>query len=145
MYDSSETRKETTVSKPSPTPDGSHRRYRYAFVARYLKPLVFETMLARGWRQYHVAEWLGMPDHALSEYLTGRSHPSEGRLRELGRLGCEMSRLRRAMLADKLTYWIDTMDIGVDDVVGAVRRIEAEQDRLPTGGDPVVARAPEPQ
>ena len=50
--------------------DEARRRYRYGFVARYLKPLVFDLMMVQEWRQYEVARWLGIPDHALSEYLT---------------------------------------------------------------------------
>ena len=81
----------------SPTP-----RYRFGFLARYLRPLVFEARVSRSCRQFEVAEWLEMPGHALSEYLTCRSHPSEEREQKLLRLGCDVRRLRRAILADKL-------------------------------------------
>lgn len=107
----------------------SRRRYRHAFLARYLKPLVFDAMLARGWRQYEVAEWLDISERALSEYLTGRSHPSDEQLRKFAPLRCDAGRVRRVILADKLAYWIDHMDAEIDDVRGALRRIEAERAR----------------
>ena len=118
--------------------DDARRRYRYGFVARYLKPLVFDLMVLREWRQYDVARALGIPDHALSEYLTARSHPSTDRQQDLEKIGAEVRRLRRAMLADKIQYWIDNMAFEIEDVYGALRRIEAERvrdegPRAPTG------------
>jgi len=109
------------MRQSSPTP-----RYRFGFLARYLRPLVFEARVSRGFRQYEVAEWIEIPGHALSEYLTRRSHPSEEREQKLMRLGCDVRRLRRAMLADKLSFWMEKMDLTVDDLDGAVRRVEAE-------------------
>ncbi|NKB89207.1 MAG: hypothetical protein GKS06_13400 [Acidobacteria bacterium] len=109
--------------------DDGRRRYRYGFVARYLKPLVFDLMMVRDIRQYEVARWLGIPDHALSEYLTARSHPSAERQQDLERIGAELRRLKRAMLADKIQYWIDNMAFEIEDVYGALRRIETETAR----------------
>ncbi len=101
-------------------------RYRFGFLARYLRPLVFEARVSRSCRQYEIAEWLEIPGHALSEYLTRRSHPSGEREQKLMRLGCDVRRLRRAILADKLSFWMEKMDLTVDDLGGAVRRVDAE-------------------
>jgi len=101
-------------------------RYRFGFLARYLRPLVFEARVSRSCRQYEVAQWLGIPSHALSEYLTRRSHPSSEREQKLLRLGCDVRRLRRAMLADKLGFWMDKMELSIDDLGGALRRVDAE-------------------
>lgn len=109
------------MHQSSPAP-----RYRFGFLARYLRPLVFDARVSRSCRQYEVAEWLEIPGHALSEYLTCRSHPSEEREQKLLRLGCDVRRMRRAMLADKLSFWMEKMDLTVDDLGGAVRRVDAE-------------------
>ena len=83
-------------------------RYRLGFVAKYLRPLVFEKMHREGWRQYQVADWIGVPRHALSEYLSRRTHPSAERRARLLKLGCDEADLVRAELADKLEWWMRT-------------------------------------
>jgi predicted transcriptional regulator len=85
--------------------------------------------MSRGYRQYEVAKWLEIPDHSLSEYLTCRSHPSEDREEKLLRLGGDLRRLRRAILADKISFWIEKLDLTVDDAGGALRQVDAELHR----------------
>ncbi len=104
-------------------------RYRFGFLACYLRPLVFRARMSRGWRQYEIAEWLEIPDHSLSEYLTCRSHPSEEREQKLLRLGCNPRHLRRAILADKLSFWMDKRGLSEDDLGAAVRQVGAEMHR----------------
>ena len=93
-------------------------------VHSHVKPTY--VMVSRDCRQYEVAEWLGISDRALSEYLTGQSHPSGSQLQKLERLGSDGTRLKRAMLADKLSHWMDGYDVTPEDVDASLRRIEAE-------------------
>ncbi len=111
-------------------------RYRRGFLARYLRPFVFDTMLKHQWTQTQVAAWLGMPSKVLSDYLTGRAHPSPQREHELLRLGCDQRRLRRVLLSDKLAGLLESMDLCPDEARGALRRIEADAEAA--GRDPAL-------
>lgn len=104
-------------------------RYARGFLARYLRPFVFDVMVRHEWSQAEVADSLGMPGHALSDYLSRRAHPSPEREQQLLRLGCDARRLRRVLLADKLAGLLETMDLCPDEARGALRRIEADHSR----------------
>jgi len=99
-------------------------RYRFGFFARYLRQFVLAKMDAEGWRQYEVAEWLDMPQHALSEYLNRHTHPSPDRRAKLLRLGCQAEELDRAEFADKLEWWMKTHGMAADDVVDSLEFIQ---------------------
>jgi len=122
---------ETLSARPHPDqgqelPGFSHRpRYRYGFFARYLRQFVLAKMDAEGWRQYDVAKFLGMPTHALSEYLNRHTHPLHERRRQLLRLGCEQGELARAEFADKLEWWMSSNGLGPEAVTAALDSIQA--------------------
>jgi len=99
-------------------------RYRFGFFARYLRQFVLAKMDAEGWRQYDVAEWLGIPTHALSEYLNRHTHPGADRHAKLRKLGCQEAELARAEFADKLEWWMSSNGLAPEDVVEALERIQ---------------------
>ena len=107
---------ETTKKRP---------RYRSGFLARYVRQFVLAKMDAEGWRQQSVADWLGIPDHALSEYLNRRTHPSPDRRATLFRLGCEKHELARAELLDKLEWWMDTNELSPNQMRNCLHQIQA--------------------
>lgn len=98
-------------------------RYPHGFFARYLREFVFDKMDIEGWRQYQVAEWVGIPDDTLSVYLNRHAHPTGERRELLARLGCDEREMIEAELADKLDLWMRAHDVGGDDVLRFLERI----------------------
>ena len=125
-------------------------RYRSGFFARYLRRFVLAKIDAQGWRQQEVAEWLGIPEHALSDYLTRRAHPSADRRCQLERLGCVGQQLLRAQILDKLESWMDANDLDADQLGNCLHQIRAyeyelEQARATTQDtSPIAAAVPGP-
>ncbi len=118
-------------------------RYSQGFLARYLRPLIFEQTIARGWRQYHVAKWLGLTNHSLSEYLNRRAHPAMESLPQFEVLGCDVQRLRRAIVADKLLLWMEQLQLNSGDVERALRRIDASTGPVHTSESrPIAGQSP---
>ncbi len=105
-------------------------RYREGFLARYLRPLIFEQTVVRGWHQYDVARWLGLTTEALSEYLNRRAHPCIDELDRFTKLGCEPGRLRRAIVADKLLLWMTQLHLDTADIERALQRLDSVDARL---------------
>lgn len=105
-------------------------RYPYGFFARHLRDYVFEKMAAEGWRQYEVADWLGIPDDALSVYLNRHAHPTPERRRLLARLGCDERELLEVELLDKLDLWMRTHGAGRGDVLRFIERMRAHEAQL---------------
>ncbi len=105
-------------------------RYRFGFFARYLRQFVLAKMDAEGWRQYDVAKFLGMPTHALSEYLNRHTHPSLERRRKLLRLGCGERELARAEFSDKLEWWMASNGLGPDAVLASLDSIHAYEQEM---------------
>lgn len=110
-------------------PRGDGPRYPYGFFARYLRDYVFDKMDAEGWRQYQVAEWIGIPDDALSVYLNRHAHPTAERRRLLSRLGCREEEMQEAELLDKLDLWMRTHGVGPTDVHHFLERMRARDSR----------------
>lgn len=105
-------------------------RYRFGFFARYLRQFVLAKMDAEGWRQYDVAKFLGMPTHALSEYLNRHTHPSQERHRKLLRLGCQEGELARAEFSDKLEWWMTSNGLGPDAVIASLDSIHSYEEEM---------------
>ena len=110
------------VNLPLRTP-----KYPLGFVARYLRHFAWKKMDAAQWRQYELAEWLGIPDHALSTYLKRHAIPPPERLARLVELGCDEKALFEAATADRLELWMRTHGIGVEEVRAALDRIEYQR------------------
>jgi transcriptional regulator with XRE-family HTH domain len=87
---------------------------------------VGEIRVRQGLRQQEIARDVGLPPHALSEYLNCRAHPSEERQEVLTKLGCDLGRVRRAILADKLAYWMAKLDLDAEDLITAARQVHDE-------------------
>lgn len=84
-------------------------------------------MDAEQWRQYQLAEWLGIPDHALSTYLKRHAIPPPERMARLVELGCDERALAEASLADRLDLWMRTHGVDDAELRRALERIEYER------------------
>lgn len=105
-------------------------RYPYGFFARYLRDHVFAKMDVEGWRQYQVADWVGIPDDALSVYLNRHAHPTPERRRLLSRLGCDDREMVEAELLDKLHLWMRTHGVERADVARYLETMGAYEAEL---------------
>jgi hypothetical protein len=105
-------------------------RYRFGFFARYLRQFVLAKMDAEGWKQFEVADWLDIPQHALSEYLNRHTHPSPERRTNLVRLGCQEAEMDRAEFTDKLEWWMSTHGLASAEVVASLESIQAYEREL---------------
>jgi len=102
-------------------------KYPLGFVARYLRHFAWRKMDAEGWRQYELADWLGIPDHALSTYLKRHALPPPERRHRFVDLGCDEQALGEAEVADRLELWIRNHGFDPDQVRRALERIEYER------------------